>query len=288
VGKEDEAQTGNIETPQVAEERDVVTAEPAVDDDVLLQTLARIEQRLAHQPSTRQGTAATGSAGSPPAQTPTGPRPGGEAPRVLPAPVPPAAAAVRPLTATQCGLLQLKELLTASDCVFCGLRGCIADKACDVRRKLLRGRPKSRWCYKCDVNERHTPNQCIRTEFYAGSLFDICGHCLWPASMRDPRVPHPEGCPNSRFAFNLKSAPGVFLFRRRPRGFGSWYDLMRALNRDRYIPALSSGELLAELNNYLRTELHLSPSSPLNWSVVRKAIETEDRAVASRSVVGTR
>ena len=50
---------------------------------------------------------------------------------------------------------------------------------------------------------------------------------------------------------NLKSTLGVYLFRERPYGIGSWAELLSLLNQQRHVPWLSSGDLLVQLYQFL-------------------------------------
>ena len=80
---------------------------------------------------------------------------------------------------------------------------------------------------------------------------DVCPMCLLPRDMEEFNDMHRDTELHERFASNLKSALGVFLFRRQPYGLRSWADLVTKLNSSRRVAQVSSGQLLADLDDYL-------------------------------------
>jgi len=186
-------------------------------------------------------------------------------------------------------LIKLAQLLRVPRCVFCGqTKGCSAFMNCGMRRLLLRDRPEKGWCFKCDLPDRVVPTRhvCAYLEFKppAKVPLDVCGHCLWPMGHPEVAALHSTDSSESShmdtrwMEANLKSTLGVYLFRERPYGIGSWAELLSLLNQQRHVPWLSSGHLLVQLYQYLVDHLQLGDGADcLPWASIREGITHEDQ-----------
>lgn len=163
-------------------------------------------------------------------------------------------------------MLDLYLLLRPPSCVCCrrGSNECAVQMNCYARRYLLKvgfDIPLSRgWCQNCDLRTEHT---CAYLELRVPNQrdLDVCDTCLWPLNTPEYSRVHRDAEEHAWFARNVKSTLGVYLTRKKPYGLSSWHDLVVRLNTDRRIPQLSSGQLLADLHEYLTVYLGLEHKS---------------------------
>lgn len=174
-------------------------------------------------------------------------------------------------------LANLFQLLRVKHCIFCRKAECSSRMNCYIRRKLLANRGEFGWCFGCD--QRHNWEACARLEKVREGYqaLDVCYLCLWPLEPR-LRASHESmsGGHDAWLERNMKSALGVFLFRCKPYGYQSWRALIQDLNERRRIPALSSGQLLVDLYEFMSRTLGFRVGvETLNWAPIDAIIRAD-------------
>lgn len=208
------------------------------------------------------------------------------------APAPPL---VEPSEDVTLHLKELYRILAVKSCAICTETECHAAMNCMMRRMYMlkrngKNRGRMGWCQICDTEDAHSDGQCaVLSEVSPGQWdLDVCPECLWPKGSRYFAAVHANGDDHEWFVANLKSMMGLYLYRRQPHGFANWYQLRSKLNQRRRLDCVSSGQLLADLNDYMTTffgtfiSLHSARSGPVERAVswprrlfTQKAEDTE-------------
>lgn len=189
-------------------------------------------------------------------------------------------------------LKELYGILVVQRCITCNRdhEYCTGGDKCPTRRVVHMRRnerpsgPKG--CVACGTDQVHAVGECaVLAEVSDGQWdLDVCPECLWPKGSRYYEQVHADEDAHWWLATNLKSIMGVFLFRREPYGIANWYQLRTKLNQRRRLPFVSSGQLLADLNDYMTTFLGIRRDKNFYY---RARVRINDRDVYWPTVTAT-